>query len=80
MGLWNYILLLATDGPTPILTTCSVHCNSGVVCTIVASPHKCTMAIKILLNSLLNGILVRVAFESAPLLEEDSFPLEVFGQ
>ena len=70
MGLWNYIWLPARDGPIPVCTACSIRCYTGTVHTIAASPHESPLAIESLLNSLLDSLLERAAFERAALREE----------
>ena len=86
VGLWNFIRLLARDGPIPVFTTCSHCCLTGTVHTITASPHESLLTIESLLwsllesqlnsqlscplNSLLDTLLERAAFERAAPWEE----------
>ena len=76
VGQLNYIPLAARDGPIPVFTACSLRCYTGTVHTIAASPHENPLA----LESLLESLLERAAFERAALWEEWSFPQEGFGR
>jgi len=74
VGLWTCILLAAGDGPIPVLTAWSLRCYTGH--TIAVSLLHSTLA----LESLVENLLERAAFERAALQEESSFPQEAFGR
>jgi hypothetical protein len=66
VGLWNYIRLLARDGPLLVFTAC---CYTGTVNTIAVSLHESPLAIESLLQNLLESLLESL-LERAALQEE----------
>jgi hypothetical protein len=67
VGLWNYILLVAGDGPIPVFTACSLRCYTGTVHTIAASLLESPQVLESLLDGLAESLLERATLERAAL-------------